>query len=98
MKKLIVAAAGLTVLAVLTPATSASAQVVNNNTTIPIIVVSLFTPGTVAVPVDPAVATAVVNASETIQRDQTVVSPITGVAIPPEILRVVIAMMTTATP
>ena len=96
MKKLMVTVA----VAALSLATAqpARAQVVNNNTTIPIIVITLFTPGTVAVPVDPAVASAVLTASERIARNREVISPITGVAIPPEITAVVVAMMTTATP
>ena len=97
MQKLIAVAAAVAGLGLAVP-NAAMAQVVNNNTTIPIIVPILFTPGTVAVPVDPAVASAVVVASDAIKRDGQVVSPITGVAIPAEIIRVVIAMMTTATP
>jgi hypothetical protein len=96
MKKLIVmgAVSALSLVAV----SRAPAQVVNNNTTIPIIVVTMFTPSTVSVPVDPAVATAVVTVADRIRRDRQVISPITGVAIPPEIVDVVIAMMSTATP
>lgn len=95
MKKLILLAAAGAAVALTTPK-RAVAQ--NNNTTIPIIVVTLFTPGTVSVPVDPAVASAVVTTSERIMRDRQVISPVTGVAIPPEIVNVVVAMMTTATP
>jgi len=77
----------------------AGAQIVNNNTTIPIIVMALFNPGTVPVPVDPAVASAVVAASIGITNDEgRIVSPITGVAVPADIAREVILMMTTATP
>ena len=97
MKKLIVASAAIAALGLGT-ADRASAQVVNNNTTIPIIVVTMFTPSTVSVPVDPAVATAVVTTAERILRDRQVISPVTGVAIPQEIVNVVVAMMTTATP
>jgi hypothetical protein len=97
-RQIVMAAAVAALGAGLATSSRAGAQVVNNNTTIPIIVVTLFTPGTVAVPVDPAVATAVVTTSERILRDRQVISPITGVAIPPEIVTVVVAMMTTATP
>jgi hypothetical protein len=76
----------------------ANAQVANNNTTIPFVVVTLFTPGTVAVPVDLAVAGVVGNEMDRLLRERTVISPITGVAIPPEIVTVAIRMMTTATP
>jgi hypothetical protein len=75
----------------------ASAQAINN-TTIPIVVVTLFTPGTVAVPVDLAVATVVSNETERLRREQTIISPVTGVAIPPEVARVAFGMLTDATP
>jgi hypothetical protein len=77
----------------------AAAQAANNNTTIPFVVVTLFTPGTVAVPVDLAVAGAVGTEMERLLRERgNIISPITGVAIPPEIARVALGMMTTATP
>jgi hypothetical protein len=77
----------------------AAAQAANNNTTIPFVVVTLFTPGTVAVPVDLAVAGAVGNEMERLLRERgNIISPITGVAIPAEIARVALGMMTTATP
>jgi hypothetical protein len=79
-------------------ANSAGAQVANNNTTIPFVVVTLFTPGTVAVPVDLAVASVVSSETERLRREGTIVSPITGVAIPPEIARVALGMLTDATP
>src|SRR5256714_5629944 len=98
MKKLIVLAASVAT-ASLAASEPLRAQAVINNTTIPVIVITLFTPGTVAVPVDPAVANAVVSASETITGNlRGIISPITGVAIPEEIARVVVAMMTSATP
>lgn len=78
-------------------ANPAAAQV-NNNTTIPFVVVTLFTPGTVAVPVDLAVASVVSSENERLRREGSIVSPITGVAIPPEIARAAIGMLTTATP
>jgi hypothetical protein len=78
-------------------ASRAAAQV-NNNTTIPFVVVTLFTPGTVAVPVDLAVAGIVSTENERLRREGSIISPITGVAIPPEIARIAIGMMTTATP
>src|SRR5262249_59467969 len=66
----------------------AGAQIVNNNTTIPIIVMALFNPGTVPVPVDPAVASAVVAARIGITNDEgRIVSPITGVPVPADIAR-----------
>lgn len=70
----------------------------NNNTTIPFVVVTLFTPGTVAVPVDLAVASVVTSETERLRREGTIVSPITGVAIPPEIARVALGMLGDATP
>jgi len=97
MHKLLIA--GLSV-ATLTVAVSprASAQA-NNNTTIPFVVVSLFTPGTVSVPVDLAVASAVGTEMERVLRERAnIISPITGVAIPADIAAVAIGMMTTATP
>ena len=97
MKKSMLLAATAATLTLAAPS-QLRAQVINN-TTIPVIVITLFTPGTVAVPVDPAVATAVVSASETITGNiRGIISPITGVAIPEEIARVVVAMMTSATP
>lgn len=75
-----------------------AAQAANNNTTIPFVVVTLFTPGTVAVPVDLAVAGVVSDEMARLLRERTVISPITGVAIPPEIVTVALGMMTTATP
>jgi hypothetical protein len=96
MKKLLVGALGVATLGVAI-SSRANAQA-NNNTTIPFVVVSLFTPGTVAVPVDLAVAGAVGSEMERLLRSGTgIISPITGVAIPPEIARVAIGMMTTAT-
>jgi hypothetical protein len=75
------------------------AQTPNLNTTHTIVSVSLFTPGTVAVPIDLAVATAVGNEMERLLRERgNIISPITGVAIPIEIARVAVGMMTTATP
>ena len=76
----------------------ASAQQANNNTTIPFVVVNLFTPGTVAVPLDLSVATAIGNEMDRLVRDKNLVSPITGVVIPPEITHVAMSMMTDATP
>jgi hypothetical protein len=76
----------------------ASAQAANNNTTIPFVVVTLFAPGTVAVPMDLSVATAVGNEMDRLVRDKNIVSPITGVVIPPEVTHVAISMMTLATP
>lgn len=97
MNKLIAVGLGVTTLGVV--ATSpAFAQTANNNTTIPFVVVNLFTPGTVAVPLDLSVATAVGNEMDRLLRDKNVVSPITGVVIPPEITRVAMSMMTDATP
>jgi hypothetical protein len=78
-------------------ANPAAAQA-NNNTTIPFVVVTLFTPGTVAVPVDLAVASVVTSENERLRREGSIVSPITGVAIPPEIARVAVGMLTDATP
>jgi hypothetical protein len=96
MKKLILL--GLCV-ATLGVAISARAKAqANNNTTIPFVVVTLFTPGTVGVPVDLAVATAVQSEMDQLLRNKSVVSPITGVVIPPEITTAAIDMMTTATP
>jgi len=96
MKKLLVAVMSAVTVGVAMP-TSARAQA-NNNTTIPFVVISLFTPGTVAVPVDLAVATTVGNEMERLLRERgNIISPITGVAIPAEIARVAIGMMTTAT-
>jgi hypothetical protein len=98
MNKLITLGLGVATLgaALASPAT---AQATNNNTTIPFVVVTLFTPGTVAVPVDLAVATAVNTEMERLLRDRgNIISPITGVAIPPEIANVAVGMMTTATP
>ena len=77
--------------------TPAAAQA-NNNTTIPFVVVSLFTPGTVAVPVDLAVANIVSTENERLRRERSIISPITGVAIPAEIADIAVSMMTTATP
>ena len=96
MKKLMMLGLGVATFGVAFPS-GARAQA-NNNTTIPFVVVTLFTPGTVGVPVDLAVATAVQNEMEQLLRNKNVVSPITGVVIPPEITTVVIDMMTTATP
>jgi hypothetical protein len=96
MKKLALAALGA--LALGGPfANRVGAQAINN-TTIPIVVVTLFTPGTVAVPVDLAVATVVTNESERLRRERTIISPVTGVAIPPEVARVAFGMLTDATP
>ena len=78
-------------------ANPAAAQA-NNNTTIPFVVVTVFTPGTVAVPVDLAVARVVTDETERLRREQAIISPITGVAIPPEIARVAFGMLTDATP
>ena len=77
MKKLVVAGLGVLALggAFANPATAQA----NNNTTIPFVVVTLFTPGTVAVPVDLAVATVVSNETERLRREQAIISPITGV-------------------
>ena len=77
---------------------SPAAAQANNNTTIPFVVVTLFTPGTVAVPVDLAVASVVTSENERLRRERSIVSPITGVAIPPEIARVALGMLTDATP
>ena len=95
MKKLLALGLGVATLGV---ALSSRATAQNNNTTIPFVVVTLFTPGTVAVPVDLAVAGVVSNEMERLLRERTVISPITGVAIPPEIVTAAIGMMTTATP
>lgn len=97
MHKLLIA--GLSA-ATLTVAVSSHATAqANNNTTIPFVVVSLFTPGTVAVPVDLAVASAVGTEMERVLRERAnIISPITGVAIPADIAAVAISMMTTATP
>lgn len=96
MKKLLVGALGVaTLAAAISPRANAQA---NNNTTIPFVVVSLFTPGTVAVPLDLAVAGAVGTEMERLLRERgSIISPITGVAIPPEIAAVAIGMTTTAT-
>jgi hypothetical protein len=96
MNKLAVAALGA--LALGGAAVSPAAAQANNNTTIPFVVVTLFTPGTVAVPVDLAVATVVTNETERLRREGTIISPITGVAIPPEVARVAFGMLTDATP
>jgi len=96
MKKLITLGLGVATLGV--ASSRATAQAANNNTTIPFVVVTLFTPGTVAVPMDLGVATAVENEMTRLLRDRQIVSPITGVVIPPEITQVAIGMMTTATP
>src|SRR5438094_699327 len=97
MKKLMMVGLSVATLGVAV-SSRATAQGANNNTTIPFVVVTLFTPGTVAVPVDLAVAGVVSNEMERLLRERTVISPITGVAIPPEIVTVAIGMMTTATP
>src|SRR5918911_5724103 len=97
MKKLL--AAGLAVVALGATVSSRAYAQANNNTTIPFVIVTLFTPGTVAVPIDLAVASAVGTEMDRVLRDGTnIVSPITGVAIPVEVARVAIGMMTTATP
>jgi hypothetical protein len=68
MKKLILL--GLCV-AALGVAVSARAKAqANNNTTIPFVVVTLFTPGTVGVPVDLAVATAVQSEMDLLLRNK----------------------------
>jgi hypothetical protein len=98
MNKLLVAGLSAATLGVALAA-PANAQTVNNNTTIPFVVVNLFTPGTVAVPVDLAVASAVGTEMERLLRERgNIISPITGVAIPPEIARIALGMMTAATP
>ena len=98
MKKLLVGVLSVATLGIAMPS-RATAQAANNNTTIPFVVVSLFTPGTVAVPVDLAVAGAVGSEMERLLRERgNIISPITGVAIPTEIAAVAIGMMTTATP
>ena len=98
MRKLL--AAGMAALTLgVTAASRANAQTANNNTTIPFVVVTLFTPGTVAVPIDLAVASAVGTEMERVLRERAnIISPITGVAIPVEVARTAIGMMTTATP
>jgi uncharacterized membrane protein len=97
MKKLSMLA--LSVATCVAAASPAAAQAANNNTTIPFVVMTLFTPGTVAVPLDLAVAGAVGTEMERVLRERaSIISPITGVAIPIEIARVAIEMMTTATP
>lgn len=75
------------------------------NTNIPIVNVPapFFTPtaGSVPVPVNMTVASAIVNASRTVEQEAgagTLTSPITGVGIPPAVAQVVIAMMTDARP
>ena len=96
MKKLLAAALVAATLGA-TVSTRANAQ--NNNTTIPFVVVTLFTPGTVAVPVDLAVASAVGTEMDRVLRERAnIISPITGVAIPVDVARIAISMMTTATP
>src|SRR5690349_16035728 len=96
MKKLLAAALVAATLGA-TVSTRANAQ--NNNTTIPFVVVTLFTPGTVAVPVDLAVASAVGTEMDRVLRERAnIISPITGVAIPVDVARIAIGMMTTATP
>ena len=98
MNKLLAAGLSVATLGVAL-ASPANAQTANNNTTIPFVVVNLFTPGTVAVPVDLAVASAVGSEMERLLRERgNIISPITGVAIPAEVARVAIGMMTTATP
>jgi hypothetical protein len=97
MNKLTILCAGAATLSVVA-ASPAAAQQANNNTTIPFVVVSLFTPGTVAVPLDLSVATAIGNEMDRLVRDKNLVSPITGVVIPPEITHVAMSMMTDATP
>src|SRR5436305_4496884 len=94
-----VLAAGLAVVAIgITATNQASAQGANNNTTIPFVVITLFTPGTVAVPIDLAVASAVGTEMERVLRERAnIISPITGVAIPIDVARIAIGMMTTAT-
>jgi hypothetical protein len=95
MKKLLFLALGVAVFAAVPARANAQA---NNNTTIPFVVVTLFTPGTVAVPVDLAVAGAVGSEMERLLRERgNIISPITGVAIPVEVARVALGMMTTAT-
>jgi hypothetical protein len=95
MNKLLAAALGAATLG----AVASTAKAQNNNTTIPFVVVNLFTPGTVAVPVDLAVASAVGTEMERLLRERgNIISPITGVAIPAEVARIAISMMTTATP
>lgn len=96
MKKMILGL-GVATLAVALSA-RANAQAANNNTTIPFVVVTLFTPGTVGVPLDLAVATAVQGEMDLLLRNRSVVSPITGVVIPPEVTASVIDMLTTSTP
>jgi hypothetical protein len=96
MNKLLI---GLSVATLGVAGSSRATAQANNNTTIPFVVVTLFTPGTVAVPIDLAVATAVGSEMDRLLRERgNIISPITGVAIPPEIARVAIGMMTTATP
>ena len=97
MNKLITLGLGVATLGVAI-SSRAHAQAANNNTTIPFVVVTLFTPGTVSVPMDLGVATAVENEMTRLLRDRQIISPITGVVIPPEITQVAIGMMTTATP
>ena len=97
MKKLIILGLGVATLGVAV-SSRARAQAANNNTTIPFVVITLFTPGTVGVPIDLAVAGAVQSEMDQLLRNKNVVSPITGVAIPPEITTVAIDMMTDATP
>jgi hypothetical protein len=98
MEKLLAAGLVAVTLGVTAPS-RAIAQTPNNNTTIPFVVVTLFTPGTVAVPMDLAVASAVGNEMERVLRERSnIISPITGVAIPIDIARVAIGMMTSATP
>ena len=95
MKKLLVLGLSVATFAAVPSRVTAQA---NNNTTIPFVVVTLFTPGTVAVPVDLAVAGAVGNEMERLLRERgNIISPITGVAIPVDVARVALGMMTTAT-
>ena len=97
MHKLLIAALSAATLTVAV-SSRATAQA-NNNTTIPFVVVSLFTPGTVAVPVDLAVASAVGTEMERVLRERAkIISPITGVAVPADVAAAAIGMMTTATP
>lgn len=97
MHKLLIA--GLSVATLTIAVSSRATAQANNNTTIPFVVVSLFTPGTVAVPVDLAVASAVGTEMERVLRERAnIISPITGVAIPADVAASAIGMMTTATP
>src|SRR5207237_1999595 len=96
MNKLITLGLGVATLGVAV-SHHASAQA-NNNTTIPFVVVTLFTPGTVAVPMDLGVAAAVGTEMDRLLRDPNVISPLTGVVIPAEITRVALGMVSAATP